>query len=191
MKAAAALVASVLTAIGGGGATTTPATISTCVDISKVLQVGSRSGDVVKLQQFLKVSPTGYLGPVTRAALIKWQVSKGIIKSGKTLGAGTTGPKTRAALACAPAVGKLIVQPLPPIPPPPALQNPPPPAAVPTPPPAAAISGGGSRSGGIAPGCPSFTTAKPSTQCEWEWQKMIDESGCYIDWDCSDPNPGG
>jgi len=199
MKAAAAFVASVLTAFSSGAATTTPATLMPCANISKTLQLGSRSPEVAKLQQVLSVSKTGYFGPVTKASLVKWQVSKGIIKSGKTAGAGTTGPRTRAALACAPVSAKAVATP-PPVPqnsppaPPPASSTTsspiPPPTSSPTP----AASGGSSSPGGVsgAEGCSPFAKQKSTAACSvGEWEKIIDESGCYIDWECIDPNQQG
>lgn len=89
----------------GGGATTTPADApeQTCATISKVLQIGSRGEEVVRLQKMLGVETSGYFGPLTHKKLIAWQLSKGVISSAKTSGAGTTGPKTRSAMKCAPA----------------------------------------------------------------------------------------
>ncbi|GEM_PF-2017351 len=64
------------------------------------LTIGSRGDDVVKLQSLLEagaflVFPAGvskgYFGPATQAALIKYQISKGIIPA-----SGYFGPKTRA-----------------------------------------------------------------------------------------------
>ena|SRR3989344_6610569 len=197
MKAAAAFLASVITAIGSGGATTTPSVIAPCVTIEKTLQLGSKGGEVSKLQQFLKVQTSGYFGPVTRSALVKWQTQKGIVKSPKTLGAGTTGPKTRAALGkCPSSINSRQATPLTvkteatsSLP---AIQTSPPPNPLPPPPPAVPQAASIGTSGGIAPGCPSFTTPKPTSYCSYgDWEKVIDESGCYIDWDCFDPNPGG
>ena len=188
MKTAAAFLATVLATFGG--ATSTPATLAPCVNIAHTLSLGSKSAEVAKLQQFLGVSQTGYFGPQTRQKLLAWQLSHAVVPSAKTLGAGTTGPKTRAALKCAPAAAsatatssqKQIVAPVAPTPI--ATSSTIVPVA-----PAQTIQSIGGSSG--APNCPAFTVPKPTGQCEWEWQKVIDESGCYIDWDCSDPNPQG
>jgi peptidoglycan hydrolase-like protein with peptidoglycan-binding domain len=63
------------------------------------LKQGSTGAEVTALQQvlinlgFLKiVTPTGYFGPATKAALMEYQTSRGIEATGNT------GPKTRAAL---------------------------------------------------------------------------------------------
>ncbi|MDQ3014421.1 MAG: peptidoglycan-binding protein [bacterium] len=64
------------------------------------LTVGNRGADVSALQQvlhnggFLSVTPTGYFGPLTKAALGAWQASVGIAPA-----AGYFGPITRAYLA--------------------------------------------------------------------------------------------
>ena len=57
--------------------------------------------DVFRLQQllfdkgYLEASPTGYFGPKTKAALRKFQLDNGIIRSKTSRGAGNFGPKTR------------------------------------------------------------------------------------------------
>lgn len=71
---------------------------------NKDLQLGSKGDDVKRLQELLKsdkdVYPegqvTGYIGPLTKAAIIKFQLKYGVIKSNKEQGAGRIGPKTRA-----------------------------------------------------------------------------------------------
>lgn len=63
------------------------------------LEIGSRGDDVRALQErlaaqgYLEVAPTGYFGPLTKAALQKYQKAKGIFPT-----AGYFGPKTRASM---------------------------------------------------------------------------------------------
>lgn len=65
---------------------------------------GSRTGEVVKLQQVLvqqelmEVAPTGYFGPITETALIEFQLRHGIIASKFEAGAGRVGEATQAKL---------------------------------------------------------------------------------------------
>lgn len=65
---------------------------------------GHRSPEVVKLQQILvqeemlDVSPTGYFGPKTEAALTEFQIKYGIISSPYETGAGRVGEATQAKL---------------------------------------------------------------------------------------------
>lgn len=71
---------------------------------NKNLQLGSKGDDVKRLQELLKTDKdvypegqvTGYLGSLTKAAIIKFQLKHGVIKSNKERGAGRLGPKTRA-----------------------------------------------------------------------------------------------
>lgn len=55
---------------------------------SQNLSFGSRGDDVTELQKmlardgFFTVTPTGYFGPITRAALMKWQSANGIPSTG-------------------------------------------------------------------------------------------------------------
>ena len=62
---------------------------------------GHRSAEVVKLQQvlvqqeFLKVSPTGFFGPLTEEALIEFQLQQGIIDTKFSRGAGRVGELTQ------------------------------------------------------------------------------------------------
>ena len=63
------------------------------------LTVGSTGADVSALQSAVGVVPaTGYFGSITKAAVVKFQISKGIS------GTGYVGPLTMAALNAAPAV---------------------------------------------------------------------------------------
>ena len=79
----------------------------TCVDISRTLSLNTKGTDVSNLQEFLRTNAgyagtiSGNMGPLTVAALTRWQIYKGVISSSATPGAGTTGPRTRAAMACA------------------------------------------------------------------------------------------
>lgn len=68
-------------------------TSSASVSFTKDLTVGSSGAEVTALQNALGVSPaTGYFGSVTKAAVAKYQASKGIAATGYV------GPLTRAAL---------------------------------------------------------------------------------------------
>lgn len=65
------------------------------------LSRGHRSPEVVKLQQvllqqeLLEVSPTGFFGPLTEAALVKFQFQEGLISSKFDAGAGRVGEATQ------------------------------------------------------------------------------------------------
>ena len=71
---------------------------------NKDLVVGAKGDDVKRLQELLKTDAsvyptgqvTGYFGPLTKAAIVKFQLKYGVIKSDKEVGAGRLGPKTRA-----------------------------------------------------------------------------------------------
>src|SRR6185503_18969826 len=95
MKIFSMLAAAVLSLSG----TSTPVQAH-CVNIVHSLALQSRGEEVVQLQKFLNVRQSGYFGPLTRVALIKWQIAAHLITSATSPGAGTTGPKTRAALHC-------------------------------------------------------------------------------------------
>lgn len=72
-----------------------------CVPILRSLVVGSRGEDVTNMQSYLhtegylKVSPTGYFGPLTRSAVAHWQADSGVVAEGE-LGSGVFGPHSRA-----------------------------------------------------------------------------------------------
>lgn len=73
---------------------------------SRDLNPGARSDDVRRLQQILASDKTlypdgtvsGFFGALTRAAVLKFQLKYGVVKSASELGAGRVGPKTRAKL---------------------------------------------------------------------------------------------
>ncbi len=186
-----------MAAFGGTGTTTAPVATS-CVSIEHALSLGSKSPEVLKLQQFLGVSMTGYFGQMTRQKLIGWQIGHSVIHTAKADGAGTTGPKTRAALRCTQATPistttsdagpsqkvqtvATTTQSITPMPTSSA------PIVVPS-------GGGGSSSGGASPGAsPTQYTCTPSgpqptSQCSpGSWQIIQDEAGCNV-WACVDPN---
>ena len=80
-----------------------------CPLIGRVLRQGDSGDDVTRLQQFLARDPriypeqliTGYFGPLTEAAVRRWQVQFNIVSSGtpETTGYGQAGPRTAAAMA--------------------------------------------------------------------------------------------
>ena len=88
-------------------AVTAPQAPSTTAFI-RTLSQGMKGTDVVSLQQFLfgkglLVSPniTGFFGPITRAAVQRYQCQRLSVCSGSesTTGYGLVGPRTRAAIA--------------------------------------------------------------------------------------------
>jgi len=69
------------------------AAASTCA-FTTTLKVGSRGAEVTCLQTALGVSPaTGYFGSITKAAVVAWQASKGLVADG------VFGPKSQAVFA--------------------------------------------------------------------------------------------
>ena len=91
----------------------TQTTISTppksCPNLYRALSRGSRGSDVTSLQQFFITqglldgdSATGFFGPLTEAAVQRWQAANGIVSSGtpESTGYGRVGPATRQAMAC-------------------------------------------------------------------------------------------
>ncbi len=78
-----------------------------CLSLGRNVRAGMEGEDVMRLQELLikagllgKGKATGYYGPLTEAAVKKWQASQGIVSSGTpaTTGYGVVGPKTRVAL---------------------------------------------------------------------------------------------
>jgi peptidoglycan hydrolase-like protein with peptidoglycan-binding domain len=193
VKTIAAFLASAITALTGGAATTTPPVLNThCFTIAHTLSYGSQGTDVSNLQQFLGVKPTGYFGPATQKALMNWQISSGIIHTARAEGAGSLGPKSRAAMRCNLSAVPVKTTPTPIPTPIPAHINTTAPAPTPNPvalPPSIVPSSAGG-SGPTSPGstaaqCAEFTTLKPpDSQCAGTWQKIMDEAGCYVEWDC-------
>lgn len=87
-----------------------PAVLSAeALAITRTLSLGSRGDEVSALQTLLAGDPiiypeglvTGYFGPLTRAAIQRFQASEGIVWNGDetSTGLGLVGPRTRAALA--------------------------------------------------------------------------------------------
>jgi PKD repeat protein len=72
-----------------------------CAPIVRSLTVGVTGSDVAGVQAFLhehgylNVSPTGYFGPLTRAAVAHWQADGGVVAEGG-FGSGVFGPRSRA-----------------------------------------------------------------------------------------------
>ncbi len=86
---------------------TAPKTVATRPHpvLTQVLKKGSHAKEVADLQAILVEKgmldseyATGYFGSYTESALIKFQLQRSIIATRTAPGAGTTGPKTRAAL---------------------------------------------------------------------------------------------
>jgi len=86
--------------------------INGCPAIARMLQRGSEGSDVTTLQEFfieigympsslVNSGATGYFGPLTEAAVERWQSSHSIVSSGTaaSTGYGAVGPRTRASLA--------------------------------------------------------------------------------------------
>ena len=73
---------------------------SSCYGIMHRLSNGSRGDEVKNLQQHLKEEGvfssgvTGFFGPATRDAVIKYQLKLNILTSASSTGAGIVGPKT-------------------------------------------------------------------------------------------------
>ncbi|MEI7719609.1 MAG: peptidoglycan-binding domain-containing protein [bacterium] len=74
-----------------------------CVALTHALYFGvtdvRTNGEVLKLQVTLGVMPSGYFGPLTKAAVQRWQVAHNLAAPGM-VGYGVVGPKTRATLSC-------------------------------------------------------------------------------------------
>ena len=78
-----------------------------CLSLTRSLSFGSRGEDVQRLQKFLIAAKlladgnaTRYFGPLSEAAVQKFQIIHNVVSSGsaKTTGFGVVGPKTRAAI---------------------------------------------------------------------------------------------
>jgi hypothetical protein len=114
----ASVINNVSLSLHGQSTTALPAAGYTCVVISNNLSQGMTSGEVEKLQSFLAqdtaIYPegkvTGYFGPATARAVMRWQTAHGLYAYGESKGA--VGPQTRAALAqdggCVQPVAKIL-----------------------------------------------------------------------------------
>jgi peptidoglycan hydrolase-like protein with peptidoglycan-binding domain len=75
-----------------------------CPSFTRSLSIGAQGSDVTALQQFLSaqgylsVSPTGYFGALTKAAIGRWQAQNSIAASGSA-GFGIFGPLSRSYFA--------------------------------------------------------------------------------------------
>jgi peptidoglycan hydrolase-like protein with peptidoglycan-binding domain len=73
---------------------------SACFPFSRSLSVGATGSDVTALQEFLSqqgyfnVSTTAYFGPITEAAVARWQASSGVVALDAS-GSGIFGPLSR------------------------------------------------------------------------------------------------
>jgi len=82
---------------------------SSCPLIGRSLKLGSSGDDVRRLQQFLARDPSiypegtasGYYGPLTEAAVKRWQTKYNIVSTGtpSSTGYGVVGPRTAAAIS--------------------------------------------------------------------------------------------
>lgn len=188
------LTAAVLAVFGSTSASTstptqTPPAVP-CAAITRTLAQGSRGPEVMALQRVLAVEQTAYFGPLTRQKLVQWQISKKIIDSATAAGAGTTGPKTRAALKCPTSTTSTVA--------PAAASSPvtskalatttaassssPVPAVVPAP-----ASGGSMSVPSVSPygyTCVAPGSKPAASSCaDGTWQLSADEAGCII-WGC-------
>ncbi|HTR19131.1 MAG TPA: peptidoglycan-binding protein [Candidatus Paceibacterota bacterium] len=88
---------------GSVGSSVTVGAPRICPSFARSLSVGATGSDVTSLQQFLSsqgylnVSATGYYGPLTAAAVGKWQAQNGVAASGNA-GFGIFGPLSRSFL---------------------------------------------------------------------------------------------
>jgi peptidoglycan hydrolase-like protein with peptidoglycan-binding domain len=86
--------------LGSGNASTGGQVLGANIFVfTKNLRVGSKNNDVMQLQIVLKAmglfntDPTGYFGPITRASVVAYQKSHGVVPA-----SGYFGPLTRASL---------------------------------------------------------------------------------------------
>jgi peptidoglycan hydrolase-like protein with peptidoglycan-binding domain len=87
--------------------TTITTSSDSCPNLYRMLSRGSRGSDVIALQKFLiseglmtSDAATGFFGPMTEAAVQRWQAQNSIVASGdvRTTGYGVVGARTRAAI---------------------------------------------------------------------------------------------
>ncbi len=185
MKAAATFLATAVLSVFGASSTSTA---PTCLNLDRTLKSGSTGTDVSKLQTLLQIAqPTGYFGTQTKQKLIEWQMSHKVINAAKAEGAGTTGPKTRAALRCVPSRSVATSTP-PKTAPVPALK--PATTSEATVPVTPVLYSAPSSGGGSASQCTPLGAKPPASQCTVnEWQIFQDEAGCDI-WYCLEPDDG-
>lgn len=162
--------------------------VSQCLTLTHSLFYGMTDPSVADLQTFLGVRTTGYFGPLTKAAVIEWQIQSGIISSGLSDGAGVVGPKTRMAMRCENAVRTTNSATTSAV----TITS----SSESTSLPESTLlnssdgsSGGTASQGGSSP-CPAQALPKPAASlCTvGEWTLIRDEAGCLVEWDCSDPN---
>lgn len=117
VASAQSLTASVTGSANANAATVaSPVMTSACAAFNRSLYVGATGSDVTSLQSFLnargylKVSPTGYFGPLTFAAVEGWQADSGVVAKGG-YGSGTFGPLSRAYFARSCGGGTLGIRP--------------------------------------------------------------------------------
>jgi len=188
-----AMIAAVAGLFGFFGTTTPPAVqvpapaasiISQCLTLTHSLSFGMTEPSIADLQTFLGVRTTGYFGPLTKAALIEWQIDTGIITSALSDGAGVAGPRTRAAMRCTSVTRTPNIATTPTV----IVASSTEPTSLPQ---SAILNSSGSEqgAGGTLP-CPAQTLPKPAASlCTvGEWILIHDEAGCLVEWDCSDPN---
>jgi peptidoglycan hydrolase-like protein with peptidoglycan-binding domain len=77
---------------------TSPSSSGPAPALTRTLGSGSRGDDVKALQSFLGVEATGHFGSQTKAAIVKFQLTHGIVHGASDPGYGKVGPKTRAKL---------------------------------------------------------------------------------------------
>jgi len=93
--------------VGVGQGSSSPSSAMSCISFNQNLYLGSRGSDVFRLQKFLTQTGdftypeiTGYFGPATERAVMRWQARNGVVSSGsaETTGYGVFGPSTRSAI---------------------------------------------------------------------------------------------
>jgi hypothetical protein len=91
---------------GALGRTGTPPTMG-CIVLERNLASGASGADVKQLQTDLIARgylasgfATGYYGSLTSAAVGRFQIATGVVRSSSDAGYGSAGPRTRAAIGC-------------------------------------------------------------------------------------------
>lgn len=99
-----ALIATRFMASTAAASTGSAVAASACPVFGHSLYIGISGSDVTALQEYLNaqgylsVSATGYFGPLTQAAVARWQAQGGVVALGG-IGSGTFGPLSRAYFA--------------------------------------------------------------------------------------------